>query len=180
MISKDNLETYKFVKANTDMFDDIQEQYGKHRDPRNKQYTMLNYKRILADICDYLEGYMEYNDSKTDKYSNKVIGATAKFYDSIFREKRYRMVMVLPDFVDISEDFLEGTKELQELLLNMNKYDNELQSIQIMTNNQYRRIAKVFKDDCKLWRWQMGVTGEPDTTLRQHFKDKSTPVMHEK
>ena len=182
MMDKESLETYKFIKDNQKLFDEVQEKYGSAIDSTKDQYTILNYKKIFADICDYLEGYLNYNEKGEDKYGNKIISSTANFYDSIFTDKgKYRCIMTLSDMPDISEDYLAGTKELQDLLLKMNKYDDELKSMQILTNNEYRRISKVFSDDVNIWKWLIGYPHyTPSTELRQKFKDKSTPVMHEK
>ena len=180
MYTREELETWKFIKTNKELFDEIQDKYDKTVS-NNDRFIILNYKKILNDICDYLEGYLDYNKSEDDRYGNKVLASTAKFYDSIFFDKRYKMQIQLEDFPSITEDFLEGTKELQDIILKVDKYDNELHGMMIMTNNQYRKISKVFHDDMELYLWLAGFPNKiAPTDLRQKYKDKSTPVMHKK
>ena len=181
MIEKENLETYMFVKQNREIFDDIQDKYSSVTDQRKKLYTILNYGKILDDIYEYVDGYIKYEESDDDKYGDKVIASTAKFYDAVFREQKYRTTMTLPDMPDIAKEFLRGTKKLQNILLQMNECGDDLKQMQVLTDNEYRRISKVFKDDINIWKWQSGLPGYITTTeLRQKFRDKSTPVMHEK
>ena len=178
---KEDLETYQFVTNNKKLFDEIQDKYDNAIDVTHKRYTILNYRRILNDLCDYIEGYIEYKDSDSDKYGNKVLASTAKFYDSIFYDKRYRTIITLPDMPSITEDYLEGTKDLQELMLRVDSDTDELHAMILMTNNMYRKLSKVFKDDLEIWMWLAKIKNhDASSELRQKFKDKSTPVMHEK
>jgi hypothetical protein len=183
-MKKEDLETYKFVKANKILFDDVQKESDRVSNaPKSEIYTILNYRRIIGDLCDYLEGYMDYADSDNNKkYGNTILAKTAKFYDSMFYDKRYRMKFTLPDFVDVSEDYLERTKELQDLMLKIDNIDDELHAMLIMTNNQYRKLSKVFKDDIQIWMWLSGIRNHenPPTDLRQKFLNKSTPCIHKK
>lgn len=180
MIEKENLETFLFVKNNREIFDDMQDKYSRTIDTRKKLYTILNYKKIFDDICEYLDGYIQYEDSDEDKYGDKVIASTVKFYDAIFRDEKYRRDMTLSDMTEITKEYLQGTKRLQDILISMNDND-EFRQMQVLTDNEYRRIAKVFRDDIAIWKWQSGFPGFIATTeLRQKFRDKSTPVMHEK
>ena len=181
MIEKENLETFLFIKNNREIFDDMQDKYSRTIDTRKKLYTILNYKKIFDDICEYLDGYMQYEDSDEDKYGDKVIASTVKFYDAIFRDEKYRRDMTLPDMIDIAKEYLRGTKKLQDMLIKMNSDDDKFKQMQVLTDNEYRRISKVFKDDVAIWKWQSDVPGlTANTELRQKFRDKSTPVMHEK
>lgn len=180
---KEDMETYKFVKANRLLFDEVQKEYDRVKDaPKSEIYTILNYRRIIGDLCDYLEGYLDYNENQDGKYGNTVLAKTAKFYDSMFNESKYRMKFVLPDFPDISEEYLERTKELQDIMSKIGNIDNELQAMLIMTNNQYRKIGKVFHDDMQIWMWLSGLRGHenPPTDLRQKFLNKTTPCIHKK
>lgn len=179
-MKKEDMETYKFVKMNRTLFEDVQAKYDNPINT-NQKYTILNYRRILNDLCDYLEGYIDYCESDKRTYgNNQVLAKTAKFYDSMFRDKKYRTEITLGDFSDLCEDYLEGTKDLQNMLVSIEQKDNELHAMVIMTNNQYRKIAKVFHDDYELWFWLRTGKREPSAKLRGDYKNKSTPVMHKK
>lgn len=181
IFGKEDLETYQFVKMHADLFEDIQDKYKYTIDRGTKIYTILDYKKILDDICEYLEGYMDYNDSDEDKYGNKIISSTAKFYDTMFTDKKYRCDFVLHDIDDVKKDFLEGTKKLQDILLKLSHNEGELHAMTVLTNNQYAKLSKVFKDDMKIWRMLVGVPGyTPTSEDRRRFNMKSTPCIHEK
>lgn len=180
MMKKEEMETFKFVKTNQALFDDVQRKYDNPYDA-NKEYTIINYRRFLNDMCDYLEGYLDYCESNTRKYgNNQILAKSAKFYDSMFHDKRYRTTITLGDFSDITEDFLEGTRDLQEILVRVEQKDEELHAMVVMTNNQYRKLSRVFHDDHELWFWLRTGKREPSAKLRQDYKNKSTPVMHKK
>ena len=176
-----DLETYAFVKANADLFRDMQDKYKYTVTKSTKIYTILNYKRILNDMADYLEGYEDYYKSDDDKYKSKVISSTAKFYDSIFTDKKYRRDVILADIPEISEEFLEGTKELQDVMKKFTAREGEIYSMAVLTNNQYRKLSKVFKDDIAIWKMLKNYPGyTPSSDIKDKFYDRNTPCMHEK
>lgn len=180
-IDKEDLSTYSFIKNNANIFTSTQDKYSHVISRSDTIYTILDYAKIFEDICDYLEGYIDYAESDDDKYDSKVIISTSRFYESMFNDKRYRTDFVLYEFPDIQKDFLEGTKDLQEMLVKMAESDNELRSMIVLTNNQYNRIAKVFKDDYCIWRMLIKLpTYDPTESDRDRFNDKTTPCIHKK
>lgn len=181
---KEETATFQFVRDEKKLFDEVQRANSNPRGEYNISYTILNYKKIIADMCEYLEGYLEYTVKDNNAYSAKLLSTTAKFYDAIFDSNRYRMTMGLPDFRDIQRDFLIETKKLQDIMCRVDDHDDELHAMMIMTNNQYRKISRVFHDDMKIWMWL--ITSDSsfqysiDADLRNKFNDKNTPVMHKK
>ena len=181
VFKKEDLETYKFIKMHEDLFMDTQDKYKYSISRNTKMYTILNYKKIFEDMCEYLEGYLDYYNSDDDKYENKVISSTAKYYDSFFTDKKYRMDFVLHDIYDIKKDFLEGTKDLQEVLLKLSANEGELHSMTILTNNQYGRLSKVFNDDMQIWKMLIDTPAyHPTAEDRRKFSNPNTPCIHEK
>ena len=53
----------------------------------------------------------------------------------------------------INEDFLKGTKRLQTILdaQSPTPDDTEFKSILLMTDNQYKKISKVWNDDMHIY-----------------------------
>ena len=183
-MKKEELSTYQFVIVNADLFDQVQKANHNTKSVHDVEYTILNYSKIINDICEYLDGYVEYNKGEDKKYSAKILATTAKFYDAIFESHKYRKTITLPDMKQLEADFLEGTKRLQDILVKMNDKDDELQAMLIMTNNQYRKLSKVFHDDMRIWLWLVTSNSynpyNLDAATRAKFNDKSTPVMHKK
>jgi len=181
MFKPEELETQVFVKANADLFRDMQDKYRYSVDKSKTIYSILNYGKILNDMADYLEGYIDYYKSDDDQYKNKVVSSTAKYFDSVFIDKRYRREVVLSDMPEISEEFLEGTKEVQDVMKIIAAREGELHTMAILANNQYKRISKVFKDDMNIWKMLKNMPGYASASdLREKFRDKTTPCMHEK
>ena len=90
---------------------------------------------------------------------------------------------------DIVKGFLEQTKKLQDILdahIDEANMDPELKTLLEMTNNQYRKITKVNRDDLKIYTWLLfGETarnhdGKYDipVSLRVAYEDPKTPVIH--
>ena len=186
MITKDTISTKVFVSSNKEIFEDIaRSTVSTHK---AKEYTQLNYEIILDKMCKYIEGYVSYKESGSNKYKGKVMTTTLAFYNEIFKDESYRHVIVLKDMPNISETFLKKTKELQELMekhAEKQTLDYELQQLLIMTDNQYKKVAKVFRDDMEIYLWLCTENSSIhahvlDVELRQNFKDPTTPVMHEK
>lgn len=178
MMRKEDMETYKFVKVNRALFEDVQARYDNPIDG-SQEYSIINYRRFLNDLCDYLEGYLEYVDSDKHSYgNNQILVKTAKFYDSMFNDRKYRTKITLGQFSDVAEDFLEGTKDLQDLLVTVEQKDTELHAMVVMANNQYRKLSKVFHDDHELWFWLRTGKRKPNSKLLQDYHNKNTPVMH--
>ena len=102
-------------------------------------------------------------------------------------KKKYRRKMYLPEIKDSYADFLRGTKELQTLMessIERSQSDPEFHMLLTMTNNQYRKLSKVCRDDMQIYLWlctenlsnQYHISGK----LRADFVDDNTPVLHPK
>jgi hypothetical protein len=183
-MKREETAVYEYIKANKDLFDQVQSANQHPKRMYDVEYTILNYKSILTDICDYMEGYLEYNANRDRKYASRLLATTAKFYDATFESKKYRMTMGLPDMPDIQYDFLVQSKKLQDIMVKVNDVEDELHAMLLLTNNQYRKLSRVFSDDMKIWLWlSSSDTLHPtsiDSDLRNKFHDKNTPVMHPK
>ena len=178
-MKKENTATYKFVLDEKQLFEEVQKANSKDKGS-GQEYSILNYKKILDDMCEYLEGYLEYNNSDDKRWSSKVLATTAKFYDAIFESRKYRKTITFSDMADTTREYLESTKKLQDIMVKVDDEDHtELHSMMVMTNNQYNKIARVFKDDMMIYLWL--TTGyNISSDLRQKYMNKDTPVMHRK
>lgn len=188
MISKESLAMKPFVTENRWLFEKVAREYVKDTRFRERKYSQLNYKRILDEMVDFVNGYIEYKSKNSNKYAGKVLGTAKSFYDGMFEKankKKYRKILYLPDVRDSYTEFLEGTKALQILLENSidrAKLDPEFDMLLTMTNNQYRKISKVCKDDMEIYLWQATLGKSYEHTipskLRVDFVDDNTPVLH--
>ena len=151
-----------------------------------KKYSMLDYEGIIDKMCKYIEGYVDYKASGDKKFNGKVLSTTRTFYDNMFNDKKYRKVLKLKEIQDSHKQFLISTKKLQSLLekyIDKQDYDYELQQLITMSNNQYKKLSKVYKDDMDIYRWQATIDSKlysypiPATT-RANFYDINTPVIH--
>jgi hypothetical protein len=181
------LSIKSYVASNKTLFEDVADEYMNVSHQYDTKYTILDYEKIMSDMIEYVQGYVSYYDSGSDKYEGKVIATTKSFYDSMFDNKTYRKTIVLSDFRDINKKFLEKTKELQDLLekYSDDKTRTELCALCEMTDKQYRKLGKVYRDDMRIYLWLATSNSKVfntslDPELRSHFYDKSTPVMHEK
>lgn len=179
-MKREDTATYKFVLDEKELFEDVQKANSKYSKGSDYEYSMLNYKKIIDDMCEYLEGYLEYDKGDDKKYSSKVLATTAKFYDAIFDSKKYRQTITFSDMTNITHDYLEATKKLQDIMVQVDDDDKtELHAMMIMTNNQYNKIARVFKDDMMIYLW-LAIGYNISSDLRQKYLNKDTPVMHRK
>lgn len=190
MFSKDMMSTKSFVRDNKNLFEDVARQYSNMRDSNTDQYTILDYERILSDMCEYIRGYVRYKEKGDKTYSGKVLSSTLSFYNSMFNDNdKYRHVITLSDFKNINKQYLVLTKQLQTLMEEQLKQieeepDNEMKQLLAMSDNQYKKIAKVHRDDMKIYLWLTSSKISDnhcytiDTDLRSAFNDNSTPVMH--
>lgn len=181
------LNMTKFTAANRRMFEDVANSYQNIKDSDNVQYTILNYGKILDEMCEFIEGYISYRDKGDNTYAGKVLSTTIYFYNAMFNDTdKYRRRMTLAEMKGINKEFLEQTKRLQSLLEKYSKDksdDKELSQLLNLTNNQYAKISKVYKDDMKIYLWLTSLNSRflrksIDVDLRIAFEDKSTPVMH--
>ena len=186
MLTEDTLSMKAFVVDNKDLFQQVAHEYKYDTKKRERQYTQLNYRYILKEMVDFVNGYIEYKEKDSSKYAGKVLGTAKSFYDGMFsNKKKYRRKLFLPEIKDTYADFLRGTKELQSLLeanLNRGNIDPEFRMLLTMTDNQYRKISKVCRDDMQIYLWlatedssyEYHISGK----LRADFVDSNTPVIH--
>lgn len=170
-----------FVRDNKNLFEQIIVNDERKNYNDSNVYTILDYKRILSLMKEYLSGYIAYKSKKEDTYeSAKVLDKTKKFYDSIFTEAGYRRKLKLPEMVDINKDYLQLSNELRQIIdmtKNDKDQDRELTTFLQLTENQYKKLAKVYKDDMNLWLW-LSYLKDCSEDLKRSFRDKGTPVIH--
>ena len=170
----------EIIKNSKEVFEEINRAFDTHTD--NADYTILNYNKILNDMCDYIEGYYRYKEVGEEQYADKLMSSTRKFYDEMFTNIKYRTPFRLSDMKDINEQFLVNTKKLQALLENDNEKSAEENAMLKMTDNQYRKLTKVYKDDAQIYlylvtrnsRFSKSISPE----LYSAFENKDTPVIH--
>ena len=167
------------IKHNKSIFEDINRSFDTHTD--NADYTILDYNKILTDMCDYLEGYYKYKENGEEQYADKILSSTHKFYDVMFTDIKYRKPFRLSDFKSINEEFLVNTKKLQSLMeTELEGYEED--AMLRMADNQYKKLMKVYKDDTQIYlyllsrnsRFSRSITAE----LYSAFENEDTPVIH--
>lgn len=178
------------IRDNRSLFEDV----NRHDNTRdNGEYTILDYGKIVNDMGDYLEGYFKYKESGDDKYADKLLSSTHKFYDDMFTDIKYRTPFNLNDMRDINKEFIKNTKRLQALLETDDYKDEkakdekesdskEIKAVLKMTDNQYNKLMKVYKDDAKIYLW-LATRYSPfrkslDPKLHAAFENEKTPVIH--
>ena len=180
-LSVKELETRKCTETNKNLFEDVANGYVNAKDIYRVQYTILDYEKIIDQMIEYLDGYVRYSKSDNDKYNGKVLTVTRSFFDKMFTEKEYRMKINLEQFQDVNK-----TKELQSVIetyLSDKSISAEMESLIRLTNNQYRKLAKVCRDDMKIWLWLTTSNSKHfkyhlDNTTQSAYADKKSPVMH--
>lgn len=199
ILTKDSLSTKNYVRSSRDLFEDVCDSRIKQlRDTR--KVNILNYVKMIQDMREFIEGFIKYKEEGTGKYKDDVIATTVQFYNSMFtneeistkkatlsRHKEYRHKMYLTDFPSMMESFLKETKALQTIMeahINESNIDPEMRVMLQITDNQYRKIAKVNRDDMAIFLWlSWNETFRADkydipSRLRMMFNDPNTPVMH--
>ena len=173
------------IKQSKSLFEQINEKNMNVADKDDVQYSILNYKKILEDMTEYVKGYFDYKEQGEETYAGKLITSTHKFYDEMFTNIKYRTTITLYDMKRINQEFIAGTQSLQEMLENDDvTIDAEGRAFLTMTDNQYKKLMKVYKDDGDIYRWLVTKkskffnNGIPDQ-LRRSFNDKAAPVMHQ-
>lgn len=170
------------IQMHQNVFEDVNRDFDNLKDPAD--YSMLNYSKILDDMCEYLSGYFKYSESGDTKYADKLFQSTHKFYDEMFTNDKYRRNVSLSEIKSITEDFLAGTKKLQNML-ERDYSSTEMEGMCKMSDNQYRKLIKVFTDDVKIYRYLASrhnklFRSSIDPQLYNAFLDESTPVIHKK
>lgn len=174
------LSTQSFVIQNKTTFEEINDSFNKaSASARIGRQNILNYAKMMNDMIDYIDGYLEYKDSGDDKYRNKVDDSTVAFYNRMFTDAAtYRMDIALNEFRDINREYLECTKRLQDKLQELEDcVDIEAKRVLHISDRQYRKIAKVFKDDMQIYLW-LACGKSIDNKLKVYYGDITTPVMH--
>ena len=162
--------------------------YDSAKDTYAKYYTILNYDKMLDELIEYLDGYRKYTEGDTKKYDGKVLTITHTFFDKMFSDKaKYRRKIQLREFSNISTSFLRKTRQLKAIMEDILKTKDisaEMHQMVKITDNQYRKIARVHSDDMKIYLW-LTTAGSPlfsysiDGSTRSAFNNPTTPVMHE-
>lgn len=186
MISSKELETRKCVSNNKNLFEDVAKSFVNAKDIYKTQYDILNYDMILDQMIEFIDGYKEYEAKDDKKYEGKVLKISQNFYDKMFTDKKYRKKIHLEQFKDINVSYLKKTKELQTIIENYLKDKSisaELNSLIRLTNNQYKKLAKVCRDDMKIYLWLSTSNSKffayhLDESTRSAYSNKNAPVMH--
>lgn len=172
------------------MFEDVAKTRLNNLPADDVLYSVMDYGKILQEMCTFLEGYASYREKADDKYDGKVISSTKKYYDAMFSnqgsaESPYRKQMTLVDMQTINESYVEGTLRLKTILESvMEKYpDSETEQLVGMTRNQYGKLAKVYGDDMQLYLWLATKRSKFNPKCapvknRVDFWDTNTPVLH--
>ena len=185
LLKASQLAMRKCVETDKNLFEDVASGYMNAKDIYKTQYTILDYGKILDDIISFVDGYDEYKKQDNKKYDGKVLSLTRNFYDKMFTEKKYRKKINLEQFREVNLEYLNKTKKLQDIIENYLKDEhisNEMHSLLIITNNQYKKLSKVCRDDMKIFLWLTSSNSKfkfnISEDLRKQFSNKSAPVMH--
>lgn len=181
------------IDSNRNLFEEVarKQSMSVSTNKRFTKYTILNYKKILDEMCAFIDGYVSYKDSDGQTYRGKVLSTTVHFYEQMFVNggKAYRVDFDLTQMEDIIKDYLEGSKRLQSLI---DKYldekykdDKELSSLIALTEKQYMKLMKVHKDDIEIYLWLLNRDNKYfrktiSNSLMSSYKDDNAPVIHVK
>lgn len=182
----DSLNMGMYIKNARNLFEDVCDSRAKHKTD-TRIFTIMNYEKIAKDMFEFVDGYIKYKTKNNDKYKGKVAGSTVQFYNRMFTDDGYRRKCYLVDVSDIMKGFLTYTKKLQDIMadhIDETAIDSEMKTLFDLTNNQFRKVSKVNRDDLTLTLWLMheGTFREdkylPPVSLRVAYNDPKTPVMH--
>lgn len=173
------------IIKNKNLFEDVNRDYTKAEYSKDEKFTILDYRKIFDVMYEYVTGYFNYKRNGEEKYSDRVFTSTHRLYDSMFSNPSYRKEISLFEMKDISKEFLTGTKKIQDLVDQDYDPSSEQYAILKLTDNQYRKLMKVFTDDMKIYLW---LSTRDSTTssypisdeLLNAFVDQTTPVIHRK
>lgn len=187
MLKSNELETRKCVENNKNLFEDVAKGYINAKDIYRVQYSILNYGKIIDQMIEFIDGYKSYADTDDKKYDGKVLSISRNFYDRMFTDKdNYRMKINLEQFKDINKEYLIKTKQLQSLIesyLADKNMTSEMNALITLTNNQYKKLSRVMKDDMKIYLWLSTSNSKLfaysiDNSTRSEFSNNNSPVMH--
>lgn len=188
MANVNELSIAKVISTNRKLFEDVAKKYDSASDAYTKYYTVLNYDMILDQMMEYLDGYRKYTEGDSKKYDGKVLTITHSFFDKMFTDKnKYRKKIQLNQFSEMSNSFLRKTKELKKVMediLNTKDLSAEMHQMVRLTDNQYRKLARVHADDMKIYLW-LTTAKSPmfsysiDASTRNAYNNRNAPVIHE-
>ena len=175
------LAVQDYVMKNRDLFESVQNVKNNiSGTPRAGEHTILNYNKILDEMIKYLHGFHDYKTSGNQQYKHKVIKSTYAFYNNMFdhTNKKYRKKIILSEFPNINYQFIAKSKDLNHVIRKMkSSVDNEVLNLARITEGQYKKLAKVNKDDMNIYLWLVQ-NASISAELRSFYQDDSTPVMH--
>lgn len=186
-INVDKLSVVTTIENDKNLFEDVAKEYNKAKDVFRVQYSILNYDKIIKEMISYLDGYKKYATGEDNKkYEGKVLSISRNFFEKMFSSKDYRKKINISAFREENLDYLKRTKELKGIIESTIKEaeDNaEMNSLIRMIDNQYKKLAKVHKDDMKIYLWIVNKDSKffsynLDDKTRKAFYDKTTPVIH--
>lgn len=186
MLKSSELATRKCVENNRSLFEDVAKGFVNAKDIYHTEYSILDYETILNQMIEFVDGYAQYSKEGDKKYNGKVLTISRNFYDRMFTDKKYRRKITLDQFKDVNTIFLQKTKQIQNLIegyLKQEEKTSEMSSFLSLTNNQYKKIAKVYRDDMKIYLWLTTSNSKffsfnLDASTRSEFTNKFAPVMH--
>lgn len=177
-------EVKDYIMKNRDIFEDVQNARKVNSgSPRVGEHSVLNYPKIMDEIIKYVEGFKKYKDDGDKSYKHRVLNSTYTFYNNMFdgdERSKYRKIITLSEFPNMNYKFIEKSKILHRLLKELKgSVDNETLNLITVTEKQYKKIAKVNKDDMQLYLW-LSSNLACSSEIRTYYGDPKTPVMHKK
>jgi len=171
------------------VFEDVSKISPNIRPTDDVLYSEMDFAKCITEMCQFLEGYIQYRASGDQSYGNKILSTTKKFYDGMFTDTSdqspYRRQTTLADMNATNSTFLECTQQLQTVMESVVERcgDTEAKQLVTMSTNQFKKLAKVFHDDMNLYMWL--ATGNSrvrpvdiPSKHRVDFRNVKTPVMH--
>lgn len=185
-MNPNNLEMQRSVDANRNLFEQVNNAYIDAKTLFKVQYIILDYIKIVDSLCAYLDDYMSYAAEGSDKFKDRVLPTTRNLYERMFVDREYKKIINIEDFKADNYEFLVKSKNLKDRLvgiLSNEKTTGEMNSIVRMTDNQYKKLMKVYHDDMKIYLWIVSSNSTHfkynlDDKVKNAFMNKRTPVMH--
>ena len=185
-MNPNNLEMQRSVDANRNLFEQVNKSYINAKNIFRTQYIILDYNKIIDSICSYLDDYMSYALEGSNKFKDRVLPTTRNLYEKMFVEKEYKKIINIEEFKDDNYNFLVKSKALKDRLMrimNEEKVTGEMNSIIRMSDNQYKKLMKVYHDDMKIYLWIVSSNSTHfkynlDDKVKNAFMNKRSPVMH--
>ena len=61
------------ISDNRNLFERVASQHSVSINNRYQKYTILNYKKILDELCEFIKGYVSYKGEDGETYRGKVL-----------------------------------------------------------------------------------------------------------